>query len=81
MTEEQFSCITEDSLREYCRLCGILFRFPFGNDEEIHWDDDYDGKKSIRTWMREKYTNRCNLRGGTGPILLDFFGELALRAD
>ena len=68
LTEEEFSTITEDSLSEYCRLCGILFRFPFGNDEkEMRWDDDYDAKTSLRTWMKSKYNRRSfPTHAGTG---------------
>ena len=68
LTEEEFSEITEDSLTEYCRLCGILFRFPFGNDEkEMRWDDDYDAKTSLRTWMKSKYNRRSfPTHAGTG---------------
>ena len=54
------------SLHNYARLCGVLFRFPFGNDSEMYWDDDYDGRKSIRTWLREKYSGSRNINAGTG---------------
>lgn len=58
LPDEEFSEITRDSLTEYCRLCGILFRFPFGNDEkEMRWDDDYNAKTSLRTWMKSKYNS------------------------
>lgn len=60
-----FSTIAPN-LRTYCRLCGILFRFPELNDEELYWDDDYDGKKSIRTWLKEKYCGFWNTDAGTG---------------
>ena len=68
LPEEGFSAITGDSLIEYCRLCGILFRFPFGNDEkEMRWDNDYDAKTSLRTWMKSKY-NKVSFptHAGTG---------------
>lgn len=66
-----FSSITEESLRNYCRLCGILFRFPFGNDEEMYWDEDYDGKKSIKTWLKEKYEGYWDTDAGTGYKYVD----------
>ena len=56
----------EGSLRDYCRLCGILFRFPFMNDEELYWDEDYNGKKSIRSWLKEKYQGGWDTNAGTG---------------
>ena len=55
-----------ENLRAYCRLSGVLFRFPIGNDDEILWDDDYDGKKSVRTWLKEKYEGSWNTDAGTG---------------
>lgn len=70
LTPDDFSSVLEaaggDELRSYCRLCGILFRFPYGNDEELYWDDDYDGKKSVRTWLKEKYEGSWNTNAGTG---------------
>ena len=66
-----FSVATEDSLNMYCRLCGVLFRFPYGNDAELYWDDDYDGKKSIRTWLKEKYEGSWLTDAGTGYSYAD----------
>ena len=37
-------------------LCGVYFRFPVEDDEESYWDDDYDGKKSFNSWLKQKYT-------------------------
>ncbi len=68
---DQFNAITEGELRSYCRLCGVLFRFPFGNDEELYWDDDYDGKKSIKTWLKEKYEGCWDTDAGTGYKYVD----------
>ena len=68
---DRFEAITEESLRSYCRLCGVLFRFPFGNDEEMYWDDDYDGKKSVKTWLKEKYEGYWDTDAGTGYQYVD----------
>ena len=37
-------------------LCGIYFRFPDGENEDLYWDDDYDESVSPRTWLRRKYS-------------------------
>ena len=59
------------TLRTYARLCGVLFRFPFENTTELYWDDDYDGKKSIRTWLKDKYNDTWNTDVGTGYSYAD----------
>ena len=45
------------------KVCGIYFRYPIKNQNDLHWDDDYDGKTSIRTWLREKYTGQFQYHG------------------
>lgn len=68
---DDFSSVTEENLKEYCRLCGVLFRFPYGNDAELYWDDDYDGRKSIKTWLKEKYEGSWLTDAGTGYSYAD----------
>lgn len=53
-----FNKLTEDYFVKYCMLCGLLFRFPYSDDEmkDIYWDDDYREGKSFKTWLKEKYT-------------------------
>lgn len=58
LTEEDFDKITEDSFMKYCKLCGLYFRFPHGEDmDDIYWDDDYTEGKSFKTWLKSKYTS------------------------
>lgn len=69
LTEEDFVLALEGAgggMRSYCRLCGVLFRFPYLNDSELYWDDDYDGKKSVKTWLKEKYEGYWDTDAGTG---------------
>lgn len=40
----------------WVKLCGIYFRFPCDDFEDIYWDDDYIGGVSFKTWLRKKYT-------------------------
>lgn len=37
------------------KLAGVYFRFPTDDDNDIYWDDDYDGEESVKTWYRRKY--------------------------
>ena len=45
------------------KVCGIYFRYPITNKNDLHWDDDYDGSKSIRSWLRDQYTGDFRYRG------------------
>ncbi|MBR6268914.1 MAG: hypothetical protein IKR28_11380 [Selenomonadaceae bacterium] len=45
------------------KVCGIYFRYPITNESDLHWDDDYDGTKSIRSWLRDQYTGSFYYRG------------------
>ena len=45
------------------KVCGIYFRYPIFNENDLHWDDDYDGSKSIRSWLRDQYTGSFRYRG------------------
>jgi len=41
---------------DWAKLCGIYFRFPCDDFDDLYWDDDYDEDQSIKTWFRKKYT-------------------------
>ena len=53
---EVFSQLTDNKFTKWLDLCGIYFRFPDGDNEDLYWDDDYDGSISPKTWFRRKYT-------------------------
>ena len=38
------------------KVCGIYFRFPTDDTDDLYWDDDYEGEQSFKTWLRKKYT-------------------------
>ena len=38
------------------KLCGLYFRFPCDDFDDLYWDDDYEDGKSFETWIRHKYT-------------------------
>ena len=42
--------------REWVNLCGLYFRYPCEDFDDLYWDDDYEEGQSIKTWFRKKYT-------------------------
>lgn len=56
--KEVFEKLTEGKFMKYCMLCGLLFRFPYGDADmaDIYWDDDYREGKSFKTWLKSKYS-------------------------
>lgn len=46
----------DGKLTDWIDLCGVYFRFPCDDFEDIYWDDDYKQGVSIKTWFRKKYT-------------------------
>lgn len=58
LTDSDFELSTNDhKLDDYFGMCGILFRFPGAEFSDQFWDDDYEGKYSVNTWLKQKYTN------------------------
>lgn len=41
---------------DWVKLCGLYFRYPCEDFEDLYWDDDYEEGQSIKTWFRKKYT-------------------------
>lgn len=68
--EIYFEEITQNSFYEWSRLCGILFRYPSGNDADMYWDDDYREGISVKSWLRSKY-NGPYFYGGFGDYYLE----------
>lgn len=56
LLEDDFRKLTDDSFNQYARLCGVYFRFPTEDYEDLYWDDDYEERRSFSTWLRSKYT-------------------------
>ena len=58
LPEASFAEITNNSVKTWGELCGIIFRYPDGNMEDLYWydNDDYGRKSSLKHWFREKYT-------------------------
>ena len=49
---------------DWAKLCGIYFRFPCDDFEDLYWDDDYEEGQSVKTWFARKYTGPYSY-GGT----------------
>lgn len=49
---------------DWIKLCGIYFRFPCDDFEDLYWDDDYEEGQSVKTWFARKYTGPYSY-GGT----------------
>ena len=65
LTEEDFEILTDGMFDKYAQLCGVYFRFPTDDLEDLYWDDDYEEGKSFNTWLRNKYTGPYTY-GGMG---------------
>lgn len=66
LPREDLKLVTGNRVKGWADLCGALFRFP-DNDQgaDSCWDDDYTAGKSVKTWIRKKYTrNRPSLALG-----------------
>lgn len=50
--------ITKNSFLKWADYCGVYFRFPSEDYEDIYWDDDYNENYSVKSWFRSKYSGR-----------------------
>ena len=74
-----FSQLTDDKFTKWLDLCGIYFRFPDVENEDIYWDNDYDGSISLKTWLRRKYTGPYYYGGSSEHYLYAATQAKALR--
>lgn len=65
LPEPVFEMLTKGMFRRWGELCGIYFRMPSEDWEDIYWDDDYDGKVSFRSWLRKKYQGPYHYGGNS----------------
>lgn len=69
LPEDDFQKLTGDRFDKYSQLCGVYFRFPTEDYEDLYWDDDYEEGRSFSTWLRSKYTGPY-VYGGEGDYYL-----------
>lgn len=72
LPEKTMLSLTSNSFERYCQLCGIYFRFIYEDYmlDDIYWDDDYTEGRSFKTWLKKKYTNPDNYKGGLEHYLM-----------
>ena len=71
LTKDIFDEVTEDGdIKAWERLCGVLFRFPNEDYVDQYCADDYDGKQSFKTWLKNKYSG-AELPFSVGDTYLD----------
>ena len=63
LLEDDFQKLTGDRFDKYSQLCGVYFRFPTEDYEDLYWDDDYEEGRSFSTWLRSKYTGPYRYEG------------------
>lgn len=64
LPQKSMDAFTRGWFSEYLRLVGLYFRSPVDiNEQDIFWDDDYEGEASFRNWLRRKYTAPFNFLG------------------
>lgn len=69
LVEDDFEKLTDGRFDKYSKLCGVYFRFPTEDYEDLYWDDDYEEGRSFSTWLRSKYTGPY-VYEGTGDYYL-----------
>lgn len=53
----------DGSFAEWKGYCGLYFRFPSTDYEDLYWDDDYSEGQDPEIWMRQKYLRPNPYRG------------------
>lgn len=63
-TEMENGYVKHDGLfLNWIKLCGIYFRFPCDDFEDLYWDDDYCEGQSFKSWLKRKYTGPYSYGG------------------
>lgn len=57
LPQKDMDAFTQGEFSKYLNMVGLYFRSPVDiEDQDIFWDDDYEGEASFRNWLRRKYT-------------------------
>lgn len=65
LPDEVFQSCTHGRFSEWAEKCGVYFRLAKDEQPDIYWDDDYDGERSFRSWLRSKYIGPYEIRGNS----------------
>lgn len=55
MDEDAFERITQSKFKKWSELCGVYFRFPDEDDEDLYWDDDYGESDDLKKVFASRY--------------------------
>lgn len=69
LPDEVFQMCTKGSFGIWTKLCGVYFRFPMDDLSDLYWDDDYDGRISVNTWLKRKYCGPYRYEGSSENYL------------
>ncbi len=76
LPENVFQRLTGGGFAKWGKLCGVYFRFPSEDYEDIYWDDDYNGEESFNTWLNKKYVGPYTY-GGKSELYMSCQRELS----
>lgn len=62
LPEEVYSKLTNDTVKGWSELVGVLFQPPSEFKRDLFWDDDYK-RGSMNTWLKKKYTGPYHYHG------------------
>ena len=83
LSDEKFEELTKSDLDEWKKLAGVWFRcYDYMDaDNDIYYLDDYDGKCSIRTWLKRKYTGQYlySPRSESPAVVSEFASGVIMR--
>ncbi len=69
LPNEIFEKMTDNRFLKWADYCGIYFRFPSEDMEDVYWDDNYNGDVSIKTWYRRKYSDIYQYHGTSEHLM------------
>jgi hypothetical protein len=70
LKQKDFKKITRGKFKEWCDLCGVYFRFPDADDQDLYWDDDYEEGVDYKEYFASKYTGNYEY-GALGDYFLE----------
>ena len=76
LSENIFKQLTGEEIGRWLELCGVLLRFPTGDNTDLYWDDDYKPNQSVKTWLRSKYRKSYDQKS-ISESLLTTLSEIA----
>ena len=86
LPDETFEEMTKGGdLEEWTKLAGVYFRCydALGDNDDLYYLDDYDGRCSFRTWLKRKYSGKgvYDPASERYDVVQDFAKGVELRKD